>query len=112
MPLLAAFIGGLLASIAEFFGKWLTIKTTIGLAAVAMFATLTVACMVIIASSINAILPSGGSGGAVPHWFAVGFNLFMPTHFVAGIAGIISAKITVALYHWNVTNLKLFATAQ
>jgi len=105
MPLLAQLMASLFGSLAGFFATWVTKKAALGAAAVSVFAILTLALMAAIATAINTALHVF----SVPHWFAVGFNLFMPPSFVAGVAAIIAAHAAVALYRWNVENLKILA---
>lgn len=107
MPLLGALLAGLFGSLASFLGKFLAAKTAVAVAAIAVFASLTVAFVALIATSINAVLWSG----ALPDGFVLGFSFFMPDNFPACIGAIIAGEIAAALYRWNVRNVQMFVSA-
>jgi len=56
MPLLGALIAGLFGSLASFFARFLVAKTAVAVAAVTVFAALTVAFVVVISSALTAVL--------------------------------------------------------
>jgi len=107
MPLLGALIAGLFGSLASFFARFLVAKTAVAVAAVTVFAALTVAFVVVISSALTAVLWSG----ALPSAFVLGFSFFMPDNFSACVSVIISSEIAAALYRWNIRNVQIFSTA-
>lgn len=103
MPLLAGLIAGLFASIAEFFGKWLTKKLAFGAAAIAVFAGLTTALFGVgagIVSGLSLVAPS------VPG-LQLAFHIVNAPAIIASVSAVISLDSAVALYKWNCENLKL-----
>lgn len=105
MPLLAGLVAGLFSSIAEFFGKWVAKKTAFGLAAVSLFGGLTVALMAAMTGLINGVLALD----VLPDPVIFGMWYFMPSSLPAAFAAIVSAHVAVALYRWNVENIKLMS---
>jgi hypothetical protein len=105
MPLLAGLISGLFASLANFIGAWVTKKVAFGVAAVATFAALTIAMLGVLTGFIDAAL----AVGVLPASVIFGFAYFMPASFPACVAAIVAADIAIALYKWNVENLKILA---
>lgn len=103
MPILATFVGGLFASIASFFGAWMAKKTAFAAAAISTFGILTVGLMAAMSAAIAGI----SSVGALPQWVLWGFQYFMPSNLQACISAIIAGHVSVAVYRWNVENLKL-----
>jgi hypothetical protein len=105
MPVFAGLFSGLFASIASFFALHVAKKTAYGLAAVAVFALLTAALMALIAASIETAL----AYSALPQGVVIGFAYFMPDNFPACVSALVAADVAVALYKWNVENLRLMA---
>ena len=105
MPLLAIFLGSLIASLASFFGVWVTKKIAIGAAAIFVYGALTAACIAVIAAGIASIstLPT------LPHWVVVGMTFWMPSNFYTCLGLIVTAEGAIALKRWNIANLKLVA---
>ena len=105
MPIFAGLLSGLFASIASFFALHVAKKTAFGLAAVAVFAGLTIALMATITGLITAALATGSMPSAVVQ----GFAYFMPDNLPACVSALIAADVATALYRWNIENLKLMA---
>jgi hypothetical protein len=105
MPLLAGWLLSIFTTMAGWFGAYLTKKAAFGAASVAVFATLTGALYVALSllfSGIAAVMPNW-PGISTGIWFAI------PANLPACIAAIWAADTAVALYRWNVENLKLMA---
>lgn len=105
MPILGTLLAGLFASLAEFFIKWVTKKTALGLAAVTMFGGLTVALMAAMTAFINSVLVLG----VLPDAVVFGMWYFMPSTFPAAFASVVAAHTAAALYKWNAENVRLMA---
>ena len=103
MPILAGLFASLFASLAGFFGAWLTKKAAFAAAAISVFALLTVGLMALIATSISAVLVLPGLPAAV----AQGMRMFIPDNLPAVASVVIASDAAIALYRWNVENLKL-----
>jgi len=107
MPLLAGFLGGLFAGIAEFFAKWLAKKTAIVAAAISTFAVLTgvlFAAGSALVAGLDLAAPSV-PGLTTALWIAV------PDNFAVCMSICISTDTACALYRWNVGNLQLANSA-
>jgi len=105
MPIFAGLFASLFASLAGFFGAWLTKKAAFAAAAIATFGILTVGITAVIATAINAVLVAPGLPAAV----ALGIKIFLPSNLPAILSTVIGADAAIALYRWNVENLKLAA---
>lgn len=104
MPLLAGLFVTLFGNIAAWFGAWLTKKAALGAAAVTTFGILTGAfygAMSLLIAGLVTTFP------AVEHqallWVA------LPDNVALFVAATIGADTAVALYRWNVENLRLTA---
>lgn len=104
---MGAMIATLFGSLAGFFATWVTKKTALGLAAVTVFATLTVALMAVLTTAISAAL----TVSALPQWVLFGFAYFMPSNLPACVSAVISAQVAASIYRWNVENLRLVSAA-
>jgi len=102
MPILAGLLLSLFTGFASFLAQWLTKKAAFAVAAIATFGLLTIAfyaTLSVILNSLVAAVPSG----ALPTllWLAV------PDVLPGVIAAMIATDTAVALYTWNVENLRL-----
>jgi len=104
MPILAQLLVGLFGALAGFFARLISVKVAFGLAAISVFALLTVAMVAVISTAITAI----AWGGVLPPAVILGFSFFMPSNFPLVISTIIAAEIAAALYRWNNRQLELF----
>lgn len=112
MPILATLIGNLFASATAFIALMVGKKMAVGIVGVAGLSVLTISVMVAVTACINEALAAFSAAiAALPLFFLVGFSLFMPSFFVEGISCVVAVQIAIALYHWNVANVKLLATA-
>lgn len=103
MPLLAGLMTSLFAGLASFFGRWFAKKTALAAAAIATFTGLTVALytgMVAIVAGVVTALP-GDSAWPMAMW------LFLPDNAAAVVSVVLSVDTAVALYRWNVENLRI-----
>ncbi len=105
MGAIPGLFAGLFGSLAGFFATWMTKKTALGVAAVAVFGTLTVGLMAVITAAINIVL----AVAPMPDMVIFGFWYFMPSTLPACVSAIVAADIAAAIYAWNVENLKLIA---
>lgn len=103
MPLLGSLLMGLFSGLVDFFVKYMSRKTALMAAAVAAFSALTVALYVAISVALVGIAYTFPGGSAV----AVGVWLVVPDNAPGCISAIVSCDTAVALYRWNVANLKL-----
>lgn len=103
MPILGNLLIWLFSGIAEFFGKYLAKKTAIGLAAVTVFAGLTAALLATAAVVIQSLIPAmpGGQYVSLALWLVV------PDNGPAVVSACLAADASVAVYRWNVANLRL-----
>jgi len=105
MPVFAGLFVSLFSGLVSFFVQWFSKKLALGLAAVTVFGGLTLALWGAIGlglSGIVAMLPAD-SGLLTGLWVAT------PPNAQACIAATIAADTAVALYKWNVENLRLMA---
>lgn len=107
MPLLAAMLSGIFASIAGFLASVVGKKLAIAMTAIATLATLTVGLYGALSLALNGIAAQVPQmpGVQIGIWLAVPENL--PTCFAA----ILSTDTVVALYRWSMNNLKILALA-
>ncbi|MBN8781353.1 DUF5455 family protein [Thiobacillus sp.] len=101
MPLIT-FLASLLGSLAGFFGKWMTKKLAIATAAVALFATMTLAMVVALSALIS------GINAAVPATICQLTSL-IPDNGPAVLSAVISAKLIRFTYDWHTENLRLMS---
>jgi hypothetical protein len=106
MPILATFIGALLSSLASFFVRFVAVKTSIALAAVAALSALSLGLVL----TFNALVSP-----LVQQAFSTQYGQLLGLAFppVAGtcIAAIAAAWAACGLYKWQVTAVKTIARA-
>lgn len=105
MPLLAGLIQALFVGLAGWLGQWMAKKTAFATAAVAAFGVLTVGLFTglsVIVQSLAINLPAGTV------WSA-GLWITVPDNGPAVVAATLSCDAALALYRWNVENLRLAA---
>lgn len=103
MPLLAGLIVTLFGSLFQWFLKYASTKIALAAAAITAFAGLTVALLAagtLAMSGLQAVLPDI-PGLMIGIWVAV------PDQTAGCISAYFAADAVVALYAWNVQNLKL-----
>lgn len=103
MPLLSALILGLFTGLADFFTRWFTKKIAFAAAAVAAFTALTVTLWGVMTAAIAAIAVSLPSDPGV----LLGLWLAIPDNGPAVVSAVFAFDAALALYRWNVENLKL-----
>ncbi len=104
MPLLAVWIGSLFAGLAGWFAQWMSKKVAFGAAAVATFGLLTVAlvgAMQALLAGIVLTFPETHTMVLTIMWLGI------PDNATTCIAVCLSADTAIALYRWNVENLRL-----
>lgn len=105
MPILAGLLVSIFSGLVQFFAKWFTKKLAIGVAAVAVFATLTLtlwAAIGLVLAGVAATF-SYDSGFVIGLWVAFSYN------GQALLAATVAVDTAIALYRWNVENLRLLA---
>lgn len=105
MPLLAGLLVNLFAGVAGFFAQWLTKKTALAAAAVAVFATLTVTLYTAVGAMLTAVAVAVPADSAL----LMGMWVAFPDNVQPLIALAIATDTSIALYRWNVENLRLMA---
>lgn len=106
MPLLAGLLTSLFGGVAAFFSAWMTKKAAFAVAAVTTFAALTVglfAAMTLLFSGLIVAFPEASPVVLTGLWVA------LPDNAIPIVAICISTDTAVALYRWNVENLRLAA---
>lgn len=103
MPILGALLVSLFAGIAEFLVKFLSKKLAISLAAVTVLGTLTVGMF----AALSVVF--GGAVGAFPDYPGIATAVWVatPPAVSASISAVIGVDAAVAIYKWNVENLRL-----
>lgn len=107
MPLLAQLIAGLFGSLASFLVKFVSQRAAIGGAALAAFGGLTVALYGVLAGVMNGLMIAFPE---TPGW-KTGVWLALPDNAPICLAAVLGIDAAVALYRWNVQNVKLAAGA-
>lgn len=105
MPLLAGWLLTLFSGLAGWFGAWVSKKIAFALAAVGVFSAATVALYGVLSALLNGITAT------LPTWPGMEWAIYMavPPNAPAVVAAVISADAAVALYRWNMENLRLLA---
>lgn len=105
MPLLAGWMTTLFASLSGFFGQWLSKKLAFAAAAVGVFSGLTVALYAGLSAALT------GLSATFPDWPGMQWAMYMavPENLPAVVAAVIAGDAALALYRWNVENLKIMA---
>lgn len=107
MPVLATFIGGLFSGLFSFLVTVMGVRLAVATAAVAAFGALTLALYALVAATftgLTAAIPGG-------HWVGTGIWLVYPDTGPACVAAILTVDGAMALYRWNVENVRLAAGA-
>lgn len=105
MPLLGALFQTLFVGLASYLGQWMAKKTAFAAAAVAAFGVLTAGLFTALSVVVQGLainLPAGTV------WSA-GLWITVPDNGPAVVAAVLSCDAAVALYRWNVENLRLAA---
>lgn len=105
MPLLGGLLVSIFSHLVGFFVQWMSKKIAIGAAAVAVFLSLTLALWAAVGAILNTVvvmLPAD-SGILMGMWVAI------PDNAQAVVAATIACDTAIALYRWNVENLRLMA---
>lgn len=105
MPLLAGLFLNLFGGLAGYFGAWVSKKLAFALAAVGVFTAITIALYALLSGLLN------GLAALMPNWPGMEWAIYMavPSNLPAVVAAVIAADSAVALYRWNVENLKILA---
>lgn len=105
MPILGGLLVSIFSGLIDFFIRWFGKKAAIGAAAVAVFAGLTVALWAAIGAALStvAVLVPADSSVLIGLWVAT------PDNAQSVIAATIACDTAIALYRWNVENLRLMA---
>jgi len=107
MPILASLLSSLFAGLAGFFSAWMTKKAAFGAAAIATFGLLVAGLFAVISVLFAGLIvsfPFIGPLGMSIVW------IVLPDNAATCIAVVISTDTAVALYRWNVGNLRLLAS--
>jgi uncharacterized protein DUF5455 len=96
MPVLAAWIGNLLGSIAGFFGQYFSKRLAVGLAVVIAF---TASTAIFIAALNAAVLTISV---VVPSEITIAASWVVPSNSDECLAAIITAKLASWVYYWQV----------
>lgn len=105
MPLLAGWMTTLFSGLAAFFGQWLSKKLAFAAAAVGVFSGLTAALYAGLSAALT------GLAATLPDWPGMQWAWYMatPDNLPGVVSTVIAADAAVALYRWNVENLKIMA---
>jgi hypothetical protein len=105
MPILAGLLVSIFSALVQFLVTYVSKKLAIGLAALGIFAGLTVALWAGIGLALAGVAAtfSYDSGFSIGLWVAVSHN------GQAVAAATVAADTAIALYKWNVENLRLLA---
>lgn len=95
MPLLAAWIGSLVTSIASFFAQWLSKRVAMVAAAVVAISAFTITMI----ASIQALY--AGIAYAAPSWLVIGWGWLVPDNADNCMAAYITAITVRWAYDWN-----------
>lgn len=102
MGLFAQLFAAIMGNLAGFFGQWMTKKVALGAAVVSTFGILTLAMTALIGTSITLLLGLS----SIPEMAVVGIRMFMPSQTPLIISTVIAGDAAIAVYRWNVENLK------
>ena len=101
MVYLAQFLVSAFGSLIAFFAQWVTKKTALGLAVVAIFTTLTAALFLAIKGLVL------GLAATITHkWILIGMSALWPPNAEACIAAIIAGEAAIFLYRTHIENIK------
>jgi hypothetical protein len=107
MPLLAGLFISLFSGFATFLAAYVTRKLAAGITAMVVFGALTAALYAALSLLLNSIavtLPSW-PGMEVAAWVA------FPSNAPTCVGAVISARVAIAVYWWNVKSLQFLADA-
>ena len=96
MPLLAGYLGTLLFGIASWLGAFLTKRIAIVVAVIVFVTGITVAFIAAMQAAITAL------SYAIPSEIMTGVSWIWPDNANACIAAMISTKIAIWVYEWNI----------
>lgn len=105
MPMLATLLVSIFNGLVNFFAAWMSKKIALGVAAVALFSTLTLGLWAAIGLSFTGLVAMIPSDSAI----LIGLWVAVPDNAQPCIAATIAADTAIALYRWNVENLRLMA---
>lgn len=105
MPVLAGLLVSMFSCLVDFFVRWLTKKAAIGLAAVAVFAGLTL----VLWAAIGAALATVVAVVPADSYFLMGMWVAIPDNAQAVVSATVACDTAIALYRWNVQNLRLMS---
>lgn len=103
MAALAAFIGGLIASLIGWFAKYVTKRLAITAALISAIVVVTSATWAGVSAAIEAVLV------LAPPQIETAADLFLPTNWLAAILAVYSNKVVIWGYRWYVEEMKLKA---
>lgn len=104
MGLLGGLLAGLFSTLVSWFAQWVTKKVAIAAAAISAFSILTVALFTVLSLSISLLVSSFPN-----HVLQTILWLAIPDQVPLAVASVIAADTAIALYTWNVQNVKLAA---
>ncbi len=104
MPFLAIWLGALFVQFAVWLAQWMTKKVAFAVAAIATFSLLTlglVAAMQALIAGMILVFPESHPMVLTIMWVGI------PDNATLCLGAVIAADTAVALYKWNVENLRL-----
>lgn len=105
MPMLAALMVSIFNGLINFFVTYFSKKVAIGLAAVAIFFTLTVSLFTVMTTAFSALVYQFPADSSL----AMGLWVAVPPNFLACLSAAVACDTAVALYRWNVENLRILS---
>lgn len=97
MPILAAFLGNALFSLASFFAKWFTKQIALRLALIAGVLVLTTGFV----AGINS-LHAGLSAVVIPDFVNIAASWFVPSNLDECVGVVVAAHLARWVYAWNI----------
>lgn len=104
MPLLASLLVSLFSGFASFLTQWFSKKIAFGLAAVAMFGTLTGGLFLTLRSTLNALAGGSSLSGVA----AMAFGAAIPPVAPACLSAYTTVWVACTLYKWQTKALDVF----
>lgn len=101
MPLLAGFIGSMVAGLAGFLARWIGFQAALKLASYLTWiavATAFLASTFVCVSSLYGMISGGGGGSGWVRWFWIGLGMFIPSNSVAVMSCIASVWIATSVW--------------
>lgn len=105
MNILGGLLVGIFSGLTDFFVRFVTKKTALGAAAVTVFSGLTLALFASIGALLQGIVAVFPTDSAI----LMGLWVAIPDNTQAVVSAVIAADTAVALYRWNVENLRLLS---